>query len=101
MGAKQNSIEQQSHKQDKRTQISRATTYETGSQKEKKTTAQALETPATKKPTASEATAQETTTLESAASETTVLKATLSEIVFKLATSCQHQQKLTTEYSQY
>ena len=52
---------------EQRTQINRATTYETGSQKEKKTRAQALETPATKKPTASEATAQETTTQRSAA----------------------------------
>ena len=45
----------------------------------KRTAAQALETPASKKPTASEATAQETTTPEYAASETTVIETTVSE----------------------
>ena len=86
-GSKDNSTEQQSIKMDHR---------------RKRTAAQALKTPATKKPTASEATAQETTTPEPAASETTVLESTVSETTaLKLATSCQHQQKLTTEYFQY
>ena len=63
-GSKDNSTEQQCNKMDHR---------------RKRTAAQALETPATKKPTASEATAQETTTPEPAASETTVLESTVSE----------------------
>ena len=58
-GSKDNSTEQQSIKIDHR---------------RKRTATQALETPATKKPTASE-----TTTPESAASETTVLETTVSE----------------------
>ena len=63
-GSKDNSTEQQSIKMDHR---------------RKRTAAQALKTPATKKPTASEATAQGTTTPKPAASETTVLESTVSE----------------------
>ena len=63
-GSKDNSTEQQSIKMDHR---------------RKRTAAQALTTPATKKPTASEATAQENTTPEPAASKTTVLESTVSE----------------------